>query len=105
MANASIFIMNKINFIDLISGMLEVRNTQINIGTGNDISLKDLSEMIKRQINYQGLIEFDATKPDGTMRKFLDVTKLNQLGWKYKIELEDGIKQILFLYGAIKDAN
>src|ERR1700710_2962059 len=64
----------------------------VNIGTGEDISIKDLALLIKKVIGYQGDINFDHTKPDGTPRKLMDVSKLNSKGWKYKIELEDGIK-------------
>jgi len=64
----------------------------INIGTGSDISVKDLALLIKKIVGYTGDIDFDASKPDGTPRKLMDVTKLHNKGWKHKIELEDGIK-------------
>jgi GDP-L-fucose synthase len=64
----------------------------VNIGTGEDISIKDLALLIKKIIGYDGEIEFDVSKPDGTPRKLMDVTKLHNKGWKHKIELEDGIK-------------
>jgi GDP-L-fucose synthase len=64
----------------------------VNIGTGEDISIKDLALLIKKIIGYKGEIMFDSTKPDGTPRKLLDVSKLHSKGWKHKIELEDGIK-------------
>lgn len=64
----------------------------VNIGTGEDISIKDLALLIKKIIGYGGEIEFDASKPDGTPRKLMDVAKLHNMGWKHKIELEDGIK-------------
>ena len=64
----------------------------VNIGTGEDISIKDLALLIKKVINYRGEIRFDSSKPDGTPRKLMDVSKLNSKGWKHKIELEDGIK-------------
>ncbi len=64
----------------------------VNIGTGEDISIKDLALLIKKIIGYQGEINFDTSKPDGTPRKLMDVTKLHSKGWKHKIELEDGIK-------------
>lgn len=63
----------------------------VNIGTGEDISIKDLSLLIKDIINYQGEINFDTTKPDGTPRKLMDVSKLHAKGWKHKIELKEGI--------------
>ena len=64
----------------------------VNIGTGEDISIKDLALMVKKIVGYEGEIKFDTTKPDGTPRKLMDVTKLHNKGWKHKIELEDGIK-------------
>jgi GDP-L-fucose synthase len=64
----------------------------INIGTGEDISIKDLAILIKNIIGYTGEIKFDTTKPDGTPRKLMDVSKIHSKGWKHKIELEDGIK-------------
>jgi GDP-L-fucose synthase len=64
----------------------------VNIGTGEDISIKDLALLIKKIVGYDGEINFDTSKPDGTPRKLMDVTKLHSKGWKHKIELEDGIK-------------
>jgi GDP-L-fucose synthase len=64
----------------------------INVGTGKDLSIKELAELIKDIVGYQGNITFDTTKPDGTPRKLMDVTKLHNLGWKHTVELRDGIK-------------
>jgi len=64
----------------------------VNIGTGEDISIKDLALLIKDIIGYEGKIIFDTSKPDGTPRKLMDVSKLNSRGWHHKIELEEGIK-------------
>jgi GDP-L-fucose synthase len=64
----------------------------VNIGTGEDISIKDLALLIKDIIGYEGEIKFDTSKPDGTPRKLMDVSKLHSQGWKHKIELSDGIK-------------
>jgi GDP-L-fucose synthase len=64
----------------------------INIGTGEDISIKDLAFLIDKIIGYEGEILFDTSKPDGTPRKLMDVSKLHSKGWKHKIELEEGIK-------------
>ncbi|TAM97198.1 MAG: GDP-L-fucose synthase, partial [Chitinophagaceae bacterium] len=66
----------------------------INIGSGVDISIADLAEMVKRIISYSGRIIFDSSKPDGTHRKLMDVSKLNELGWKYRIELKEGIQKV-----------
>jgi GDP-L-fucose synthase len=67
----------------------------INIGVGDDISIKDLALLIKDIVGYAGELRFDTSKPDGTPRKLLDVGKLNALGWKPKIALREGIKRVL----------
>jgi len=67
-------------------------NETVNLGTGKDISIRELAMTIKKVVGFEGGINFDATKPDGTPRKLLDVSKLEKLGWKYKTELEDGIR-------------
>jgi len=66
----------------------------VNIGTGKDISIADLASLIKDIVGYQGTIGFDTTKPDGTPRKLLDVSKLHSLGWRARIGLEEGIRQV-----------
>src|ERR1700761_8579307 len=66
----------------------------VNIGVGNDISIKDLAHLIKNIVGYQGEIVFDKTKPDGTPRKLMDVSYLHSLGWKHKVDLEEGIKKV-----------
>jgi GDP-L-fucose synthase len=66
----------------------------VNIGTGVDITIKDLAYLIKKTANYEGELEFDATKPDGTPRKLMDVSYLHSLGWKHSINLENGIKMV-----------
>ncbi len=66
--------------------------TLINIGTGEDISIKDLAILIKKVIGYEGSLTFDSSKPDGTPRKLMDVSKLHKLGWTHKVELAQGIK-------------
>ena len=65
----------------------------VNVGTGEDISIKELAQMIKEIVGYKGAIEWDTSKPDGTPRKLLDVTKLHNLGWKHSLMLEDGIRE------------
>lgn len=65
----------------------------INVGTGKDITIKALAELMKEVVGYKGKIEWDTTKPDGTPRKLLDVTKLNALGWKHSIDLKTGISR------------
>ena len=99
MADACVFIMERINFKDTFSSEnKEVRNTHINIGTGVDISIRALSELIKETIDYQGKIEFDTTKPDGTMKKLTDPSKLHNLGWRHSVSLEEGVKMMYDYY-------
>lgn len=100
MADATVFVMEKVNFEDLIQDKNEIRNCHINIGTGKEISIKDLSELVSKTVGYQGKIRFDSTKPDGTMRKLIDVSKLNALGWKHQIEIEEGVKRLFEWYVA-----
>jgi len=100
MADACVFLMENIDFKDIISNAqtIEIRNTHINIGTGLDISIKELSQLIKDIVNYKGNVIWDSSKPDGTKQKLLDVSKLNQLGWKARISLEEGIKSVYQQY-------
>ncbi len=104
MADACVYIMEKVNFYDIIEKQNlkidkdEIRNTHINIGTGKEISIKDLAYLIKRKINYKGDLFFNINKSDGTMRKMTNVKKLNDLGWKHKIEIEEGIEKIYSWY-------
>lgn len=98
MAEACVFIMEHVDFKDLISDEKEIRNCHINIGTGKEISIKDLSKLISQVIQYEGDIVFDETKPDGTMRKLTDPSKLHALGWHHKIEIEEGVKRMYNWY-------
>ncbi|MGZ0015677.1 GDP-L-fucose synthase family protein [Yeosuana sp. AK3] len=99
MADACVFIMENRNFSDTYKqGDKEVKNTHINIGTGEDISIKELAETIKNVVGFKGNLVFNTNKPDGTLRKLTDVSKLNSLGWKHHIELEEGIKNIYNWY-------
>ena len=65
--------------------------SQLNIGTGKDISISDLAKLIAEITEFKGNIVYDSSKPDGTPRKLMDVTRINSLGWKYQTELKDGI--------------
>ncbi|MGD9932035.1 MAG: GDP-L-fucose synthase family protein [Mangrovibacterium sp.] len=100
MADACIFVMENISFGDLVPAETtkEIRNTHINIGTGKEISIRDLAEQIKKTTGFQGDLVFDITKPDGTMRKLTDPSKLHQLGWKHQIEIEEGISRMYTWY-------
>lgn len=101
MADACVFLMENRNFTDTFSkGDKEVRNTHINIGTGEDISIKELAEMIKEIVGFRGKLIYNSDKPDGTMRKLTDVSKLNALGWKHKMNLKNGIEHVYNWYKA-----
>ena len=98
MADACVYIMENVDFEDLKGVSKEVRNTHINIGTGKDVTIKSLAELIAATVGYNGTVSFDAAKPDGTMRKLTDVTKLHSLGWHHKIEIEEGVKRMYDWY-------
>ena len=87
LADACVFLMKEYN-----------ENSFINIGTGLEVSIKDLAKIIKKLVEYQGEVVWNAEKPDGTPRKLMDVSKLHQLGWKHTIELEEGIKKVYSEY-------
>ena len=94
LADACVFLMENINFADLIKDKSEIRNTHINIGVGKDISIEELAIMLKEIVGFEGEIIWDKTKPDGTLQKLLDVSKLNYLGWKEKVDLKEGIETV-----------
>jgi len=80
MADATVYLMNHYNDADIV-----------NIGTGEDVKISELADTVKETVGYKGEIIYDASKPDGTPRKLMDVSKLNDLGWKAKITLKDGV--------------
>lgn len=90
MADATVYIMEKVSFKDLKGEGNEVRNTHINIGTGEEITIKDLAALLKETTGFKGKLEFDHSKPDGTPRKFLDSSKLHSLGFRHSTSLKDG---------------
>ncbi len=99
MADACVFLMESRNFKDTYKESdKEIRNTHINIGTGVDISIKELALNIQKIVGYEGELYFNESKPDGTMVKLTDPSKLHELGWKHKVELEDGIKKVYAWY-------
>lgn len=99
MADACVFIMENRDFKDTFSkDDKEIRNTHINIGTGEDISISELAETIKTIVGFKGDLVYNTDKPDGTLRKLTDVSKLNALGWKHKMTLEQGIKNMYEWY-------
>ena len=98
MADASVFVMENIDFDRLRGSDKEVRNCHINIGSGREVTIAQVADMVKTAVGYKGEILWDATKPDGTMRKLTDVSKLHSLGWRHKMELEDGIATLYEWY-------
>lgn len=98
MADASVYIMEHVDFDDVRGTSPQVRNCHINIGTGKEISIRQLSAYIAEAVGYKGTIRFDASKPDGTMRKLTDVSKLHQLGWHHRIDIEEGVRKMYAWY-------
>ena len=99
MADACVFLLENRDFKDTYkNNEKEIRNTHINIGTGIDISIKELAMLIKEIVDYKGELKFNTEKPDGTMVKLTDPSKLHSLGWKHKVELEDGIRTMYKWY-------
>jgi GDP-L-fucose synthase len=76
----------------------EIRNCHINVGTGKELTIRELSELVVKTVGFEGEVEFDTSKPDGTMRKLIDVSKLHSLGWTHKVEIEDGVKKLFEWY-------
>lgn len=98
MADACVFIMENRDFSDTVDGMKEIKNSHINIGTGTDISIKDLAYLIKESLGFKGTFYFNTNKPDGTLKKLTDVSKLHDLGWRHMINLVEGINRIYDWY-------
>lgn len=119
MADACVFLMENVDFESVIAnevkqshheqiatlppvvrndGPVEIRNTHINIGTGKEISIRDLSYLIKEKVGFKGKLVFNTSKPDGTMRKLTDPSKLHALGWHHQIEIEEGIDRLYDWY-------
>ncbi|MGD9931968.1 MAG: GDP-L-fucose synthase family protein [Mangrovibacterium sp.] len=116
MADACVFIMENVDFDDVIPKVVnpepgtrnpkpetrnpkpETRNTHINIGTGREISIRELAELIRQVIGFSGALFFNTSKPDGTLRKLTDVTKLHILGWHHRIEIEEGVRKMVEWY-------
>ena len=83
-----------------IPSLGEIRNCHINVGTGKELTIHELSELVIKAVGFEGTVEFDASKPDGTMRKLIDVSKLHSLGWTHKVEIEDGVQKLFEWYQA-----
>jgi GDP-L-fucose synthase len=101
MADACVFLMENRDFKDTYAiDSREIRNTHINIGTGIDISISDLAMLIKSTLNFKGAFLFNVDKPDGTLKKLIDVEKLSALGWNSEIKLDNGIRKVYAWYMA-----
>jgi len=108
MADACVYLMEKVDFRDIVESRFReseeeadngpVRNTHINIGTGEDLSIRELAEMIREIVGFRGTFRFNREKPDGTMRKVTDVRRLHALGWRHRVELAEGIGKLLHWY-------
>lgn len=94
MADACVYVLERVNFKDTYTEGSQVRNCHINIGTGEEITIGNLAQLIVKTIGYSGNLKFDITKPDGSPRKLCDVTKLHNLGWNHKIEIEEGVTKL-----------
>ncbi|MCI5561003.1 MAG: GDP-L-fucose synthase [Phocaeicola sp.] len=101
MADAAVHILLHVDFKDTYQATeREVRNCHINIGTGVEISIRALAELIQKEVGFQGKITWDSTKPDGTLRKLTDVSKLHALGWHHRIEVAEGVAKLYRWYKA-----
>ena len=81
-----------------IPALGEIRNCHINVGTGKELTIRELSELVVKAVGFEGVVEFDTSKPDGTMRKLIDVSKLHSLGWTHKVEIDEGVKKLFEWY-------
>jgi GDP-L-fucose synthase len=105
MAEACVFVVENVDFKDVVpTGSTtdhkqhEVRNTHINIGTGKEVSIRQLAELVKEKAGYNGKLYFNTSKPDGTMKKLTDPSKIHNLGWHHKIEIEEGVENLYRWY-------
>lgn len=99
MADASVFVMENVDFKDTYNpAERDIRNCHINIGSGREVTIAQLAELVRRAVGYAGKILWDSSKPDGTMRKLTDVTRLHSLGWHHRMEIEDGVPALYKWY-------
>lgn len=102
LADSCVFIMKNTNFSDLVKERFgdnkRIRNTHINIGAGKDVTILELSEMLRKIIGFDGEIKWNTDKPDGTFQKLLDVEQIHKLGWREKINLVEGLKGVYEQY-------
>ena len=100
LAEGVVFIMKNINFKDLRGNESEVVNTHLNIGPNENISIKELATLVKEIVNFKGEITFNPNRPNGIMQKLTDCSRIHSLGWKHKINLEQGIKMMYEWYSS-----
>ena len=99
MADASVHVLLNVDFKDTYDpSNPEIRNCHINVGTGKELTIRALAEKVVAEIGFRGELRWDATKPDGTPRKLIDVSKLHRLGWHHKIEIDEGIHRLYEWY-------
>ncbi|SUW97569.1 GDP-fucose synthetase [Campylobacter jejuni subsp. doylei] len=98
LADCAIYVMENVDFKNLHDGNKQIKNTHINIGTGVDYSISEVANMIKNIVGFDGDLLFNINRPDSTMDRLMDCSKIHSLGWKHKIELEDGIKMMYEWY-------
>ncbi len=99
MADASVHVLLNVDFKDTYNdGDKQIRNCHINVGTGKELTIKEVAEKIMKEIDFKGKLRWDTSKPDGTPRKLTDVTKLHNLGWHHKIEIDEGIHRLYEWY-------
>lgn len=99
MADASVHVLLNVDFHDTYTeGATDIRNCHINVGTGKELSIREVAEKIRQEIGYQGELRWDASKPDGTLRKLTDVSKLHRLGWHHQVEIDEGIHRLYRWY-------
>ena len=106
MADACVHILLNVSFADIVAQRTgDIRNTHINIGTGKELTIAELASLVADATGFDGVIEWDSSKPDGTMRKLCDVTRLHALGWKHRVELPEGIRRLYDWYVNTLDAS
>ncbi len=99
MADASVHVLLNVDFKDTYEpGQKEIRNCHINVGTGKEVTIREAAEKIIKEISFKGKLRWDSSKPDGTPRKLTDVTKLHNLGWHHKVEIDEGIHRLYEWY-------
>jgi GDP-L-fucose synthase len=104
MADASAYVLLNVNFSDTYDPLsTEIRNCHINIGSGKELTIRELANKVVEATGFKGELRWDATKPDGTPRKLTDVSKIHRLGWHHKVEIDEGVRRLRQWY--INDQN